>query len=62
MRPMVKALLDQIKGIELWLAAFPLIRCLIEGHAKKPLPKRSSGNDVEPPIHFCERCKLVFWE
>ena len=61
MNVMIKTVLDQIKGVELWIAAFPLVRCLIEGHQRKPLP-RITRSDVEPIQLYCERCHLVFWE
>ena len=54
----IKRLFDQVKGIEIWMAAFPLLRCFIEGH--DPLDQKI--NQPSPAGKFCKRCNLVYWE
>ena len=58
--------------LEVWMSAFPMLRCAIEGHKAKNFNTRGysferfslrddDGDEVQT-VQFCERCKLVFWE
>lgn len=60
MKPILKTLLGQIRGLELWMTAIPLLKCIIEGHE----PREEAEFVHAKSIHHrdCARCKLVYWE
>jgi hypothetical protein len=57
LKPLIKAVLSKINGLEMWMLAFPIIRCLVEGHEPNGEKRTLDGRRVE----FCTRCGLVFW-